>query len=228
MPISANTFRLLREAGVSPEALEAIVASIDDDMGFRPGGKTSRQEINRRYYEKRKERVASETSELRPLNKTSETSELRPPSRADTQTNNSSVPIQENKKEEKGKGGADAPLALLSAVIDPDRAQAVIDHRKRLGKGKALTPGTAKSLAKRLAEFPDPNAAADEMMLRGWTSINANWESARQSTGPPAGRPSENGWGRVLRKLDEDDDEERRGRQIEGIGHSVPPGEATH
>lgn len=144
--------------------------------------------LERRRSKDRERKRGNDGTPIIPRNSTEAT---EPPAgaRADTQTNNSSGTHSKNKEEEKGKGGADAPLALLSAVIDPERAQAVIEHRKRLGKGKALTPGTAKSLAKRLGEFPDPNAAADEMMLRGWASIDASWDGARRATGPP-GRPT--------------------------------------
>lgn len=98
--------------------------------------------------------------------------------RAETTTLTLPVPIPKNKGE-----SADALLAPLKAVLNEEAAKAVIEHRKRLKK--PLTPRAAKMLAEKLGAFPDPNAAADEMMLRGWSSIDATWDSLRPKTGPP-------------------------------------------
>jgi len=64
-------------------------------------------------------------------------------------------------------------LSALGAVLDADHAQAVLDHRK--GKKSPLTVFAAKLLAKQFALCPDPNAAAEEMILRGWTGFKAEW-----------------------------------------------------
>lgn len=80
--------------------------------------------------------------------------------------------------------GASALLSILKEVLDEDRAQAVIDHRKRLGRGKGLTERSARILANRLRACPDPAAAADELIVRGWTSVSAEWLQPRA---PPNG-----------------------------------------
>lgn len=64
-------------------------------------------------------------------------------------------------------------LQVLMACLDEEHARAVLDHRK--GKKSPLTVFAAKLLAKQFALCPDPNAAAEEMILRGWTGFRADW-----------------------------------------------------
>jgi hypothetical protein len=64
-------------------------------------------------------------------------------------------------------------LSALQAVLDAEHAAAVLDHRKT--KKCALTPFAAKLLAKEFGKCSDPNAAAEEMILRGWAGFRADW-----------------------------------------------------
>lgn len=64
-------------------------------------------------------------------------------------------------------------LDALMASLDAEHAQAVLDHRKT--KKCALTVFAAKLLAKQFALCPDPNAAAEEMIIRGWQGFKAEW-----------------------------------------------------
>lgn len=71
MPVSAGTLKMLMDAGLTGDALLAVVASIDADMTTAPPAapaRTPRQERNARYYDSQKERL--KPSEKR-LNKTS-------------------------------------------------------------------------------------------------------------------------------------------------------------
>lgn len=70
---------------------------------------------------------------------------------------------------------AHAILDAFAGVLDDDTAREVIDYRKRMGKRYALTERSAKMLAKNLARCPDPVAAAEEMIVRGWQSIKPEW-----------------------------------------------------
>lgn len=63
----------------------------------------------------------------------------------------------------------------LMAVLDEETALAVIDYRKGLGRKHVLTERSAKMMAKQLAKFADPQAAAEEMILRGWQTIKPDW-----------------------------------------------------
>lgn len=74
--------------------------------------------------------------------------------------------------------------AALSKVLDDQHAAAVIEHRNRLRK--PMTVHAAELLAGSLAKSADPNAAADEMIERGWQSWKPGWGG--QAHAPP-GRP---------------------------------------
>lgn len=78
------------------------------------------------------------------------------------------------------------PRLELEAVLDPEHATAVIDHRQRLGSG--LTAHAAKLLAAEFAKCADANAAADQMISRGWRGFKPKWLDDRSngSTGPPS------------------------------------------
>lgn len=91
----------------------------------------------------------------------------------------------EPQQEEKIRAPASpSPRQRLEAVLDAERADAIIEHRKRI---KApLTSHAAKLLAKELAKCPDPNAAADMILLKGWRGFDASWlgHDTRQRAGP--------------------------------------------
>lgn len=97
---------------------------------------------------------------------------------------------REEKKENKER--ASAPVDHLVLVIDRERAEAVVAHRKAFRK--PLTPRSAELLARSLAACPDPAAAADRMLERGWLTVKPEWMA--DATGPPRGR-SQNGMAAV-------------------------------
>lgn len=76
------------------------------------------------------------------------------------------------------------PRQELETVLDSEHARDVIEHRQRLRK--PLTAKAAKLLARQLAQCPDPNAAADLMIERGWLAIKPDWvHNAQQPRGSP-------------------------------------------
>lgn len=75
------------------------------------------------------------------------------------------------------------PRQQLEEVLSPEVASAVIEHRQRLRK--PLTERAAKNLSISLARFPDPNAAADRMIEKGWLSIDPEWAGATPRGSPP-------------------------------------------
>jgi hypothetical protein len=79
------------------------------------------------------------------------------------------------------KSSSLSPRDELRAVLDEGRAQAVVDHRKALGK--KLTAHAAKLLADQFAKCPNPNEAADTMIANGWQGIKPEWMQ-RQRDGP--------------------------------------------
>lgn len=77
-------------------------------------------------------------------------------------------------------------LSALSRVLDESRASAVVAHRAKIKK--PLTPHAAVLLAKAFGQTPDPNAAADMMILRGWQGFNPEWMSRSGNNAPPPAR----------------------------------------
>lgn len=77
------------------------------------------------------------------------------------------------------------PLDELCAVLDRERAKAVVEHRQRLRK--PLTQRAARLLAGKFAQCRDPNAGADAMIANGWQGFEPEWLDNRgaRSTGPP-------------------------------------------
>lgn len=71
----------------------------------------------------------------------------------------------------------------LGVVLDPERANSVIEHRKKLRK--PLTPRAAHLLAGKFAKAADANAAADAMVANGWQGFEPEWLENRKGTGPP-------------------------------------------
>lgn len=79
-------------------------------------------------------------------------------------------------------------IECLSTVVTPERAEAIIDHRAKLRK--PITLYAAQQLAKSLSAAPDPNAAADTMIERGWQAWRPDW--GQGSRGPPGGAAKTN------------------------------------
>jgi len=111
---------------------------------------------------------------------------------------------------QESKGSAPAkptPRQRLLVVLDADHAEAVLDHRQRLRK--PLTEHAAKLMALELAKFPNPNAAADRMIAKGWQSIDVTWpEASGLARAGPGGKA---GVGSVFDELDR--------RMNDGQGH---------
>jgi hypothetical protein len=94
----------------------------------------------------------------------------------------SDEPVNQKTKEpeEPEQGVRDA----LLKVLDHERTQAVIDHRRKM-KGATLTPYSAKLLANELSKAPNPNDAADTMILRGWRGFKSEWLESKHQGQPP-------------------------------------------
>lgn len=83
------------------------------------------------------------------------------------------------------KASADVILEILAEVLDTPHSQAVLDYRRTAKK--PLTEHSARLLVGKLQECRSPNDAADEMILRGWTSVSQSWldKGNPPSTAPP-------------------------------------------
>lgn len=79
------------------------------------------------------------------------------------------------------------PRAALETVLDAERAGAVIDHRKRIGK--PLTVHAAKLIAGKFGRCADANEAADAMISNGWQGFEPEWLDKRPRPSPQAASP---------------------------------------
>lgn len=72
----------------------------------------------------------------------------------------------------------------VSELLDAELVDTIVQSRK--GKKGAVINGNAgRLLVKALKRCPDPRAAAEEMALRGWTSVKPSWIAEnRQRAGP--------------------------------------------
>ena len=91
----------------------------------------------------------------------------------------------EQEKEGESKERAPTPRDELLSVLDDEQAGAVLEHRQRIRK--PLTARAARLLAKKLAQCPDPSAAADLMIERGWAAVEPEWV-ANRGADPPQDR----------------------------------------
>lgn len=112
------------------------------------------------------------------------------------------------------------PRDELAEVLDADRSEAVIEHRQRIRK--PLTAYAAKLLARQLANWHDPNEAADVMIANGWQGFKPEWlERQHQSPAKPNGR-------RTVVDVARDmgfgfDDQQERGEGYPGYAQLVSP-----
>ena len=131
--------------------------------------------------------------------------------------------IKEDKKEDRAPM-APTPRDELGVVLDEERADAVLSHRKSLRK--PLTARAAKLLASQFRKCPDPNAAADQMIARGWTGFEPEWMNRGQ--GPPR---HSNGGDRTMnafRAAYEEEDDREKGQALSTgeLVQLIPPARA--
>lgn len=76
------------------------------------------------------------------------------------------------------------PRAALETVLDAARAGDVIEMRQRIRK--PLTRRAAELLAGQLAQWHDPNEAADAMVLNAWQGFKPEYLKNQRARGSPA------------------------------------------
>lgn len=79
-------------------------------------------------------------------------------------------------------------IEILQETLSEATAKDLIAHR--LAKKSKLTPRAARELVRQFIAFGEPEKAASEMMLRGWTGFKADWMDTY-----PNSAPSSNGKG---------------------------------
>lgn len=181
MPVSADTLRLLMDAGVDGAELLAIVESIDNT----PKQRSANAERQARFRAKQRESVTDNvisnvTESVTPrthIEDNLQTKEITGPARKKT--------AREDQSEFESE---------LSSLLDAERVQALLDVRKK--KGGKVNGHAARLLMAKIRDCGlTPIEAADTMVLRNWISIEADWlrkSSPQHATTAPHDRPPRN------------------------------------
>lgn len=95
-------------------------------------------------------------------------------------------PVKDNNttSAKKPKAASGKILEILGAALSRETCDDLIEHRKKLRK--PMTVGAAKGLVREFTAYGDAEAAAREMMVRGWRGFRAEWmksKSQRATTG---------------------------------------------
>lgn len=160
-------------AGVDPD----IIGRTAEALSKQPTSSVDEQAERRRAKDRERKR-------LRNSAESAESAEAPPSDKEKSPT----PPKEINSPRETNRAREATPRDELQAVLDADRAKAVIDHRQRIRK--PLTPRAAQLLASKFARCPDPNAAADAMIANGWQGFEPDWIERRGAgRGAPPPKP---------------------------------------
>ena len=178
MPVTSAVLREFARMGMTPDQMVAAAERIEDNERAMTGAERTR---------KWRETKAAVTNVTRDV--TASPPPANPPmpeaprvgARAEPQITNSSSTREKKDRKIGPSARIDEARTELMAVLDEERAKAVVDHRSRLKK--PLTGYAAKQLAKKFAAAPDPNAAADMMVTNGWQGFEPSWMDGRGAQG---------------------------------------------
>lgn len=173
MPVSAETLRLLMDAGVEGDELLRIVESIDRTQTKERSANAERQARHRA-----KKLAESVTDNV--INNVTES--VTPHVRVEE---NLKTNKQTGKKKNHRQEQADFELEL-SAILDAERVSALVDVRRK--KGGKLNGHAARLLIAKINTCGlSPADAADTMVLRNWISIESDWlrRGTASATAPP-------------------------------------------
>jgi hypothetical protein len=171
--VSATTLRKLALLGLDAEQMAGVLDILADGVEAEEARKTAQRERTRKA--RAKQRDATVTLPTRDSNSDDTRGGV---TRVEDKTSTTKIePQKENK----------TPRAALEAVLDAERADAVLAHRQRIRK--PLTEHAAKLLAGKFAKCPDPNAAADTMIGNGWTGFEPEWMARPAARGSPPQKP---------------------------------------
>ena len=169
----SELIRNMAAAGAPAEAIALAVEAIEARDAQDEQRRANQRERTRRSREKRDSNVTVTLPSQAGNTQVSPKKETSPTPPKEKTTPSQSEP----------NGSSKTPRAALECVLDANRAGQVLDHRQRLRK--PLTVRAAELLAGQFAECPDPNAAADAMVLNGWQGFKPEWMSRQQTRGSP-------------------------------------------
>lgn len=181
MPVSAETLRLLMDAGVEGADLLRIVESIDKT----PKERSANAERQARFRARQRDKTVTDNV----TNNVTESVTPRVHVEDNLQTKDSTgLARKKTAREDQAEFESE-----LSSLLDADRVQALVDVRKKKG-GKVNGHAARLLVAKIRGCGVTPVEAADTMVLRNWISIEADWlrRNTTQSPTAPHDRPPRN------------------------------------
>lgn len=200
-PIPEDNARLARLCGSSNSAFKKALDTLVDEGKITrvDGGLWNDRVEKEQVYLSEKSEVGSKAARARWGKKDNENnttddanalpthSEGNANQKPDTRIDSSSLRSEESapaSSRSKAKSDLDAFKAEISTVLDGDRVEAICAVRRK--KGAVFTAHAGKLLVAALSACPNPSSAADEMVLRNWTSVKPEWLSGRHAQAPPA------------------------------------------
>lgn len=182
MPVSAQTLRLLMEAGVEGDDLLRIVASIDADN--LPKARSSNAERQARFREKRK--AESVTNNV--TNNVTESVTPHVRVEDNLQTTEISGQVEKQKAAPKALSDVAAFKADLEQDATSEQVEAFVKHRKaKKGQNSAYS---AKLFRKDAAACGlSVSQAIDTAISRGWLTVKPEYLAGRQSHKPQSSGP---------------------------------------
>jgi hypothetical protein len=103
----------------------------------------------------------------------------------------------------------------LAQVLGTELAAHFLAHRKALKK--PMTPYAAQLMAKKLRGFPDPVAAVEQSILKGWCDVFPI-DAQRQSIAATSARGVESLRADLARRIAEDEQERTTGTRGDDLG----------
>lgn len=170
MPVSAETLRLLMDAGVEGDELLRIVESIDRTPTKERSANAERQARHR----------AKKAAEIVTNNVTES---VTPRVRVEDNLQTKEITGKGRKKTAR-EDEADF-VAAISPILDAERIESLCAVRRK--KGATFSAHAGRLLSKALSACPNVAEAADEMVLRNWTGVKPEWMEKRNN-GPPGRR----------------------------------------
>lgn len=173
MSVNADTLRRLAALRLAPEAM-AEVLSIIADMQSVDDARKEKDRLRKRNVRGSSVEIP-ETIQGQDADTADKGSPKVPPQRDINQT-----PLPNPSK---NAAAASLVSILTENCLSEATALAVVAHRKT--KKSPLTPHSAGLLRKSLLACGNPEAAASEMLLRGWTAVKPEWLKDDAAQGKP-------------------------------------------
>lgn len=189
--MSPDMIDAMMAAGLTREQMAALIKlELEKEQAKKEARRAGNAERQRRFKERKSNALPALADVTEALPSVTASRDIQnAPTHAEPEPNKTtSSPVQKDILTDipkvpvaKPKSADAMCVAELGKVLDPEHARAVVEHRNRMRK--PMTAHAAGLLAKRLSSAPDPNAAADEMIERGWQGWRPEW--GQNSQAPP-------------------------------------------